>query len=297
MSDKRSFILSCESTADLPAELIREKNISVLSYTCLAEGEVYRDGPDLPPTLRQKFYRLLENGVHPSTSQINSTEYLEYFESLPADRDILHIVFGSGMTGSICGARIAREEFLERHPGRRLEVIDSLASSAGYGLTVLETAEWADSGLSLDETAEKLMSLRTRVHHWFFCTDLDYHRRSGRVSNLSAAVGTLLNICPIMRLNREGRIMICGKARGIKKAAAALAEEMLRHAESGKDYSGPCLISYSGCRAYAEQLKNQLESLFDRLKGRVVLCEIGPVIASNCGPGNCALFYIGDERV
>lgn len=102
-------------------------------------------------------------------------------------------------------------------PNQRLEVIDSLCSSSGYGLLVDGAADLRDAGKSMDETIDWVMAWRKRVHHQFYSTDLKYFRRSGRVSGPAVTVGAILGICPIMRLDDRGRIIAYDKVRGENK--------------------------------------------------------------------------------
>ena len=116
------------------------------------------------------------------------------------------------------------------------------------------------------------------------------------MSGAAATLGAILNICPIMRLDDGGRIIAYDKVRGMKKAIARTVDTMEAHAEGGKDYSGKCFICNSNCLENAEALKAALEERFVNLKGKIRICDIGTIIASHCGPGTTAVFFLGDER-
>ena len=102
-----SFILSCESTVDLPYSYIQERGIPVLFYTYLVDGKEYIDDMGRDPEALPTFYRLLQEGHLPTTSQLNLQTYLDYFETLLPKGDVLHIAFGSGMTNSVRSSRPA----------------------------------------------------------------------------------------------------------------------------------------------------------------------------------------------
>lgn len=211
------FILSCESAADMPNSYVKSRDISVLFYSYTVDGQEYIDdmGRDLEALPR--FYRFLENGKLPSTSQLNEFQYEEFFEELLKKGDVLHIASGSGMTGSVYNAAKATESLREKYPNRKLYVIDSLCSSTGYGLLVDMAADMSDRGCSYKETQQWVMENRKCIHHQFFSTDLKYFRRSGRVSGTAAMIGSVLNICPIMHLDDSGHIIAYDKERGRKK--------------------------------------------------------------------------------
>ena len=202
----KPFILSCESTVDMPFAEIDARGIPVLFYSYTAGGEEYADDMERDPNAQERFYQLLQKEI-PTTSQLNEYQYMEFFTKLLEQGDVLHIAFGSGMTKSVQGAEAAAEKLRKQFPDRKLIVIDSLCSSSGYGLLVDGAADLRDAGKSLEEVAAWTDKMRHRVHHQFFSTDLKYFRRSGRMSGATATVASILNICPILRLNDEGRII------------------------------------------------------------------------------------------
>lgn len=293
---QENFILSCESTVDLPYDYVSGRGIPVLFYSYTVEGQVFPDDMGRDPEALPRFYRFLEEGTLPSTSQLNVFQYKEFFEGLLQKGDVLHIAFGSGMTPSVTNAAAAAELLRREYPKRTIVVVDSLCSSTGYGLLVDEAADLRDRGCSMEETARWVMENRQNVHHQFFSTDLSYYRRSGRMSGAAATVGTLLNICPIMRLDDGGHIVAYDKVRGRKKAIQRTIQTMEEHARDGVQYAGKCWICHSNCLAQAEETQKALRRHFPNIKGDIRICDIGTIIASHCGPGTVAVFFFGDAR-
>lgn len=292
MSD---FILSCESTVDMPYSRISARDIPVLFYSYTAGGKEYTDDMGRDPEALPNFYKLLETEI-PSTSQINEFQYIDFFTELLEKGDVLHIVFGSGMTKSIQGANAAAEKLREKFPDRKLYVIDSLCSSSGYGLLVDSAADLRDEGRTIDEIADWLDQARHRVHHQFFSTDLKYFRKSGRMSGATATVAAILNICPILRLDAAGKIVAYDKVRGKRNAIAYIMNKMEKHAVDGLDYSGKVFICHSNTIGDAMDTKRAIEQRFKKLDGEVQIFDIGTIIASHTGSGTVAVFYFGDER-
>ena len=153
------------------------------------------------PQMLSRFYRFLEEGKFPATSQINAYNYEEFFDGILRKGNLLHIAFYSGVTPSVTNAVAAAEKLHSKYPNRKITVIDFLCGSSGYGLLVDEAADMRDCGCSMEEIEKWIIENRKKVHHQFFCTDLKYYNRSGRISGAAAAVGAILNICPIMRLD------------------------------------------------------------------------------------------------
>ena len=293
---KENFILSCCSTVDLPYSKLEEREIPVLFYTYVVDGQEYVDDMGRDPEALPRFYRFLQEEKLPQTSQINVAAYTEFFEQQLQKGDLLHIAFTSGQSGSVNNAYAAVETLREKYPERKIQVIDSLCSSSGYGLLVEEAADRRDAGQSLEEVAQWVLENRNRVHHQFFSSDMTQFHRTGRVSGAAAMVATVLNICPIMRLNDEGRIIAYDKVRGKKKAVAVTVKNMLEHAQNGADYAGRCYICNSNCPEDAKLLTDAIEEAFPDLRGKIVQCDIGTIIGSHAGKGTVAVFFLGDER-
>lgn len=289
------FILSCESTVDMPYSYVASRDIPVLFYSYTVDEQVYPDDMERDPEALPRFYRLLEEGKLPSTSQLNEFQYEAFFGELLEQGDVMHIAFGSGMTGSVLNAEKAAESLRQRYPRRKLVVIDSLCSSSGYGMLVDYAADMRDRGCGLDEVCQWVMDNRKNVHHQFFSTDLKYFRRSGRVSGPAAMLGAVLNICPIMRLDETGHIIAYDKVRGKKKALERTVQTMADHAQEGENYSGKCYICHANCPDTAQELKESVLARFPGLK-EVQVFNIGTIIASHCGPGTLAVFFLGDQR-
>lgn len=288
-----AYILSCCSTADISKEHFESRNIEYICFHFSLNGKVYPD--DLGQTMPiDKFYAEMEKGADTSTSQVNVNEYEEYFgRFLEQGKDVLHITLSTGLSGTYNSAEIAAQTLREKYPQRKLIIIDSLAASSGFGLLMDELADRRDSGESIEDTAEWARSHRLLLNHWFFSTDLTYYIKGGRISKVPGMIGTVLNICPLLNVDRDGRLKPRFKVRGKQKAIRRIEELMEENAEDGLDYSGKCYISQSACFEDARKLADLIESRFRRLKGKVLINHIGTTIGSHTGPGTIALFFWG----
>lgn len=290
------FVLSCESTVDLPFSYVSERNIPVIFYSYTIDGKEYVDDMLRNPEALPQFYQFLEEDKLPSTSQINEFNYLNFFEQQLQHGDLLHIAFGSGMTQSVRNAELAADELREKYPERKIIVIDSLCSSSGYGMLVDYAADMRDKGCTMEEIERWVIDNRQNIHHQFFSTELKHYRRSGRMSGATAMVATVLGICPIMRLDDKGRIIAYGKVRGKNNAIKATVDAMEAHAQGGRNYTGKCFICHSQCIQDAEKTKAAILERFPHIQGDVRIVDIGTIIASHCGSGTVAIFFLGDER-
>lgn len=294
MSD---FVISCCSTADLTKEHFEKRDIKYICFHYELDGVQYPD--DLGETIPfDKFYKAMTDGAETKTSQINEAEFTEYFEPfLKEGKDIIHFCLSSGITGVVNSANIAKNMLEEKYPDRKIYIVDSLAASSGFGLLMDKMADLRDEGKSIDEIYQWAEENKLKLHHWFFTSDLTFFVKGGRVSKTAGFVGGILNICPLLNVSFEGKLIPRYKIRGKKKVIQATFEKMQEHAQDGKDYSGKCYISQSACYEDAKVLADLIEEYFPKLNGKVEINNIGTTIGSHTGPGTVALFFWGDERV
>ncbi len=292
-----SFVITCCSTVDLPKEYFEKNNIPYACYHYIIDGEEYNDdlGQSIP---YPEFYRRIAAGSMPTTSQINISEFMAFFEPfLQEGKDILHISMSSGISGTCNSAMNAKEELLAKYPERTIKVVDSLAASSGYGLFLDKLVEMRDEGKSLEEIYLFAEDNKLKLQHWFFSTDLTHFKRGGRISATAATLGNILNLCPLMNVDYVGKLIVRQKIRGKKKVIAEIVDKMIELADGGKDYSGKCFISCSACEDDARKVADLVEATFPNLNGKVEINSIGAVIGSHTGPGTVALFFWGDKRV
>lgn len=291
-----NYVLSCCSTADLKKEHFQRRNIQYICFHYELDGKEYRD--DLGESISfEDFYNAMSNGADTKTSQINAEEYEEYFEAfLKEGKDILHVTLSSGISGTINSAMIAKAMLEEKYPERKIYIVDSLLASSGYGLLMDKLADLRDAGKTMDEVYAWAEENKLKAHAWFSSTDLTFFVKGGRVSKTSGFVGGILNICPLLNMDREGKLIPRQKIRTKKKVIEAIVEQMEQFARDGFDYNEKCYISHSACMEDAKAVAEKIESRFPKLKDKVEIKDIGTTIGSHTGPGTVALFFWGEGR-
>lgn len=291
------YVLSCCSTADLSKAHFDRRDIRYVCFHFILNGKDYPDdlGQSVP---FEDFYRLMKEGADTKTSQVSIQEYLDFFTPfLEQGKDIVHVTLSSGISATINSARNAANIAMERFPERKIYVIDSLGASSGYGLLMDTAATKRDEGLSAAALAAWIEENRLKLHHWFFSTDLSFFVKGGRISRTAAVFGGLLEICPLMNMDKLGRLIPRFKVRTKKRVIRQIVDKMEAFADKGLDYDGKCFISMSACYEDARQVADLVEARFPKLNGKVLINNIGTTIGSHTGPGTVALFFWGSERV
>ena len=237
----------------------------------------------------------MRTGSMPTTSQVNPQSARALFEPYLKDgKDILHIAFSSGLSGTFNSCRIAAEELKEEYPKRRILVIDSLSASLGQGLLVYLAQNKKEKGSDIDEVAEWVETHKKNIVHLFTVDDLDHLYRGGRVSRTTAVLGGMLNIKPILHVDDEGKLIPIGKVRGRKKSLLELADLMDRKIGSYAKSCNTIFISHGDCREDAEFLAKKIKEKYKITTE--LINDVGAVIGAHSGPGTMALFFLGDVR-
>jgi DegV family protein with EDD domain len=287
-----NFALITDSASDLTKEIVNDLDIKCIGLVCNFQGREIEE--DFGKTLPYKdFYDAVRNGAQPTTAQINTYRFREEFEAyVKQGISILYVSLSSALSGTCNGAMIARNELLEEYPDADISVVDSSAASMGEGLLVYKAALLRKEGKTKDEVANWVEENKNKFCSFFTVDDINHLKRGGRVSATAAAVGSLLNIKPVLYINDLGQLIPSTKARGMKKAIKNLF-----------DYFEAALTEVS--------LKDIFIAHSDNLEGAIILADmikekypdsnikmnyIGSVVGSHTGAGTIALFFMGKQK-
>ena len=229
------FRIVTDTSANLPTAYLQQEHITIIPFTFHADGDE-QACLDLNTFDAKTFYAQMRSGTKVSTSQIPPQRYLDVLTPmLEAGEDVLFVSMSSGISGSYASGQIAARQLREEFPARKLLLVDTYSASLGEGLLVMRAVDCRREGMSIDDTYTLLRSLRHRMAQIFTVDDLRYLRRTGRLSNLEAAVGTVLQIKPLLKGDPQGKIVCFAKLRGRQRAIEAIAkryEELVRDAQT-----------------------------------------------------------------
>ena len=287
------YKLFSDVTADVSEELMRgmpEVELVPMQVELGGENYIYGPGGDLTV---EHFYAEQRAGKFASTSQINPMVYRECFEkTLKAGEDILYLCFSSGLSSTLQSANLCAQELREEYPERKLIVVDTLCAAVGEAMLVREAARKQQEGLTIEELAAWVEENRLKICHWFTVDSFDHLKRGGRVSAAAAAVGTMLQIKPLLHVDEEGKLRVAEKPRGRKQAIRT----QVAHMKEGwtPEMGKLVVIGHGDYPDDVEQLRQAVLKEFPDADIRVAY--ISPVIGAHTGPGMLALIYWGTNR-
>lgn len=286
------YLITTDNMTDFPEEYIKEHDLPMMSLTYFLDGVMYTAENSLSS---EEFYKKMREGCMPTTSQVNPEEAKEkLLQFLQLNKNIIHIAFSSGLSGTCNSVRIAAQELSEEIPDCRITVVDSLAASLGEGLLVHKALEKQKAGLSYDEMVNWLEENKLRICHNFTVDDLFHLYRGGRVSKAAAVLGTMINLKPVLHVDDEGHLIPLSKVRGRKKSLNTLVDNMEKQMGSYREENDIVFISHGDCYEDALYVQEQVKKRFGI--EQFLINPVGPTIGAHSGPGTLALFFMGEKR-
>lgn len=288
-----SFVIFVDGSSNLPGRILRELDLRILPCSYSISGEPSTYNGNLDSFQAKEYYDMLRQGGTVQTSLLNTQLFLDQFRpELEQGKDVVYFSMSSGISGTCQAARMAAEELLEEFPDRTVRVVDSLGSGFGTGLMACKASDLRAEGKTAEETADIMDADAHRMLQFFTVDDLNFLKRTGRVSGATAMIGTVLNIKPLLWGDPTGHITARGKFRGRKKALAAIVEEYRNSVEDAG--SQRIAISHGDCEEEARLLA---EMICEVAKPKeLIIAPHEPFTGAHVGPGMLALFYHGKER-
>ena len=285
-----NYQIITDSGCDLPQSMLDALGVVAVPLYVNFRGKEQTDSVD--EGIRE-LYDGLRAGESASTSAVNPDRWAEKIESaLAQGKDAVVIAFSSGLSTTYQSAVIAAQELTEKYPQQQVYVVDSLCASLGQGLLVWYACKKRDEGMSASELAKWLDENKMNLCHWFTVDDLMYLKRGGRVSAVTAVLGTMLSIKPVLHVDDEGHLINVAKARGRKAAIEMLAKKL---ADLGEGFDNSTVfISHGDCEQDAKYLAEKVKA--ECGVKEVVIGYVGAVIGSHAGPGTLAFFFLGKHR-
>lgn len=289
----KKFVIIADSTCDLSKEIRDnfEINDYIKGHIHFDDGKDFKTGLEWDNISREDFYKALSNKkTKITTAPASPEEYFEKFSEYAKDGyDIISISISSKPSSTYNVACGAADRVKELYPECKIQCVDSLRMSGGFGLLVIYAYEMKQQGKSFDEIVEWLEENKNRVHQMGPIDDLMYVARRGRMSKGKAIMGSFAGVKPMGDCTRDGFVSVLGKVKGIKKALQ-ITMEYVRIASEDIENSY-VLISHSNREEYAKTLKEMIETELKPKK--VFLSDVFCGSGSNIGPGMISAYFMG----
>ena len=289
------FTLSTDSTCDLYHDFVVENDIKHVSLTFTVEkGGKMEDRLDAFTSYQQyvDFYNELRGGAFSKTAMLNYDAHYGHFRKLAEEgaEDVVHFTISSGLARTREVAAQAAADVKKDFPKFNVLVCDPLTATVGQGCLVRMALKCRNEGKTAQEAYEYVNSLRLHIQHFIVADDLNYLKKGGRISPAVAAIGSVLNVKPILSFNKEGKLEPISKVRGVKKAISFIKDKLLTE---GPDEHGYVFIVHTDNEPAAEELEAFVKEKFGIQPYTQIM---GPVIGSHVGPGAFALGYISKSE-
>ena len=286
----REYVITVNSTVDAPKEWLEERHVPVIPLKYTIDGETYTDMEGLSA---KEFFDKLREGKMSTTSQVNPEEAAEELEPyLKEGKDILHLGFSSGLSGTLNSMKIAGEMLQEKYPEAKIIVIDTLCACLGEALLLYKALQQKEKGMDIDELAQWVEDNKLHVCHNVTVDDLHHLQRGGRISKTTAVLGTLVQIKPIIHMDDNGTLQVIGKERGRKKSLNKIVDMAV---EQSKGWDNDIImITHGDCIKDAEYVAKLVRE--EMGIDNILINNIGTVIGSHTGPGVVAVFCMGNKR-
>ena len=285
--------LIIDSCCDLPYEVVDREGVELIEFPYIMEDGEHAD--DLyRSTTAHEFFQAMRDGAQPSTAQVPVPVYQDAFtRAVESGVPTVCLVFSSGLSGSYDAAALVHSQIMEEHPDAELYLVDTRLASVAEALLVHEALRQREKGLSAKELAQWAEEARFFVDAEFMVDDLESLRRGGRIPSSIAFAGAKLDVKPLLSIGADGKLSLCGVARGRKKGIKQLADYYAKRVadEGAVKY---VVIGNADCPKDAERLKEALAKIDDSIL--FLESSIGPVIGSHVGPGMIAVVFWGSDK-
>ena len=289
----RDYIIVTDATSDIPNEMANELNVKVVPMSFSLGEKNYNHYPDYRELDIKTFYDKQRAGQTSLTTQINVAVYLDFFEEIiKSDKDVLYISFSSALSSTYQSSVLATKELNEKYPDFKIITIDSKAATLGETLLVKLVAQKKSDGMNIEDLSKWVAENHLKVCHYFTVDDLNHLKRGGRMTAMTAFIGTALDIKPILHVNDEGKLIPLDKVRGRKKALKVLFNYLAELSENLEEQT--VFIGHGDCIEDARYLESLIKEAY-KVK-EVIIHPIGPIIGSHTGPGAITLFFLGKHR-
>ena len=270
-----------DSSADIPWELVRRYDLTIVPLTVTIDGQDYLEKVDL--TSEEFFTKMFAANELPKTSQPSPAAFAETFNKFEKDTELLCFTISSGLSGTYQSACIGKELSNDAN----VTIFDTLAGSIGHGLQVIRAAELAEQGHSLSEIIADLTVYREKMDILVLLDTLENIVKGGRLSKFQGSLARILNIKVILERVDGGKVEILEKVRGRSKFYKRVLEIMR---EKRANFSNMTIgITHTGNEEDAEAIKKEMIRQYNPKE--VIVSYMGATMGTYAGKNGIIIAF------
>lgn len=286
--------LIIDSGSDTPIELASKYNIDILPLTVISNDVEYRDGIDISP---KELTDRMKNGDVFSTSQVSFEQFYSKFkEEISKGNEIIYIALSGGISGCYTSSEMAKKEVMQENPNAKIYLCNSKCASFAIGLIAIRASKLIQEGFDAEYIYEKIKFMTDNMEHFFTVDDMKYLYRGGRVTAAQKVLGGVLNIKPMLTVNKDnGKLISIDKARGLNQVYKKI---ISRVKDITKDNDILKEQTISICHSDSLENANTLKDMVAEELGikNIIVGEIGSTIGAHTGPG-CVVIFVNKKKI
>lgn len=263
-----------DSTCDLSDDFLREYDIKYLPLRIIYSNEEFRDRIEISP---EEILQRFEEEI-PKSSLPLPEDVIGLFSQLEQEgyTDVLVLTISSGLSGTNNMIKVIAEDFTNIN----IEVMDSKALSLGLGIPVLEAAKERNAHMDFNKVMERAKDVINETKAYFVVKTLEYLRKGGRIGMVEGTIGDILQIKPIISINKDGIYYTYKKARGRKNSISELYQIV---ADEAKERLINVAVAHSNAYDEAKELLEKIKNI-NNVKD-TFFEQLSPVMVVHTGPG------------
>ncbi len=285
----QNYVIFTDTAADFNVDLLDLEDVEIFPMKLFVGEETYTHSLGEDTVDLKSFYQGIRGGNLPTTTMISAAEYMDRWEPiLKEGKDIISISLSSHISGAYEQSVLAAEKLMEKYPVRKIYTIDSKGATGCQGILFSEAIKLREKKYPVDIVAEQLAEMVQQVVGCALVDDLFHLNRGGRLSKVSAVMGSALRIKPIITFNQKGDLVLCEKVRGWRRGMDKVITNF------NNSYTrGPVYLAHSDCLEEVEKFKELL--LENTMVEEVSIGDLSPIIGSHVGADAFTISYFGSR--
>ena len=280
--------LIIDTTCDVNSSITDKYDLEIIPLNITINDKSYLDGVEIDT---ETVYKYMRDGIMPKTSQVSYESVTKAFDKCIANNDdFIYLAFSSKMSGTYNFAKNILDDYKEKYPDLKMEIIDSKGGAGGAALIVIQALKMIENNIPFYTIVEQIKLMIENLSYYFTISDLNWLAKGGRVSKPVGYVGNMLSLKPYLTVE-NGQIIFSKMVRGSKKMIKTLIKDVKKGTSKFKNQI--IGISHSDDLETALKIEKLIKETIDGCK--TTIFQIGAVLSTHLGIGGVGVFFLEEE--